>query len=192
MKNVKSILIGTSSFVLAGLVLTLLAPKAAHAIAATLVQVTNTAASPVVTLATDNPGRDTFQAVFQTPCTGGLGSISCNGINVPSTDGAGQAVSMLVIDYVSGSCPGGSGPGLIYLTNYSDAQLDSIIGFGGFTTTTSTNGYFFQNVFTPNQEIGFSTPVRLYAAPGSRLAGIAYSSCNLSISGHFITGNQPS
>ena len=48
MKNAKSILIGTGSFVLAGLILTLFAPKAAHAIAATMVLVTNTTASPVV------------------------------------------------------------------------------------------------------------------------------------------------
>ena len=49
MKNVKSILIGTGSFVLAGMILTMVAPKAAHALAATLVQVTNTTANPVPT-----------------------------------------------------------------------------------------------------------------------------------------------
>jgi hypothetical protein len=49
MKFVKSILMGTGAVVLAGLILTLLAPKAAHAIVATAVSVVNTAAAPAVT-----------------------------------------------------------------------------------------------------------------------------------------------
>jgi hypothetical protein len=47
MKLAKSFLTGTGALVLAGLVLSLLAPKAAHAIAATMVLVENTAATPV-------------------------------------------------------------------------------------------------------------------------------------------------
>jgi len=49
MKFTKSFLTGAGAFVLAGLTLALLAPQAAHAIAATLVLVTNTAASPAIT-----------------------------------------------------------------------------------------------------------------------------------------------
>ena len=49
MKFAKSILIGTGSLVLAGLILVLLAPRAAHAVAATAVQVMNTSAAPVIT-----------------------------------------------------------------------------------------------------------------------------------------------
>jgi hypothetical protein len=48
MKFAKSILTGAGAVVLAGLILALLAPKAAHAIVATAVQVENTVASPVV------------------------------------------------------------------------------------------------------------------------------------------------
>lgn len=48
MKFAKSILTGIGAVVLAGLILALLAPKAAHAIVATAVQVENTVASPVV------------------------------------------------------------------------------------------------------------------------------------------------
>jgi len=47
MKFTKSILMGTGSVVLAGLILTLLMPKAANAIAATAVQVMNTSTNPV-------------------------------------------------------------------------------------------------------------------------------------------------
>jgi len=48
MKFAKSILTGAGAVILAGLLLALLAPKAAHAIVATAVQVENTVASPVV------------------------------------------------------------------------------------------------------------------------------------------------
>lgn len=159
------------------------------AVSALIVPKTARAITAVATLVrdVDNAARDPFQAVFQAPCSGGLGSVHCGGLTVPSVNGAGQTVSMLVIENVAGTCPGGSGPGVIGLTNYSDAQLDSMIGFGGIANTSSTSGFFFQDVFTPNLEAGFSTPTRLYAAPGSRIAGIAFSNCTLTISGHFVT-----
>lgn len=49
MKFAKSILTGTGSVLLTGLVLALLVPKAAHAIAATAVQIMNTSAAPAIT-----------------------------------------------------------------------------------------------------------------------------------------------
>jgi hypothetical protein len=60
MKFAKSILTGTGAVVLAGLILALLVPKAAHAVAATLVQVANTPASPVPNKDIDQPGRHAF------------------------------------------------------------------------------------------------------------------------------------
>ena len=49
MKFAKSILAGTGAVVLAGLILTMLVPKAAHAVAATAVQVMNPTSNPAVT-----------------------------------------------------------------------------------------------------------------------------------------------
>ena len=49
MKFAKSILTGAGAVVLTGLILAPFAPKAAHAIVATAVQVTNTAAAPAIT-----------------------------------------------------------------------------------------------------------------------------------------------
>jgi hypothetical protein len=57
MKNAQSILIGTGSFVLAGSILTMFAPRAAHALAATLAQATNTAANPAITESANAPKR---------------------------------------------------------------------------------------------------------------------------------------
>ena len=50
MKFAKSILTGTGAVVLAGLILVALVPKAAHAVAATAVQVVNSPSSPVPNL----------------------------------------------------------------------------------------------------------------------------------------------
>ena len=49
MRFVKSIVTGAGAVVLAGLVLALLVPRAAHAVAATAVQVMNTSAAPAIT-----------------------------------------------------------------------------------------------------------------------------------------------
>src|SRR5579863_7513348 len=54
MKFAKSLLIGTGSVVLAGFALTLMAPKAMHAVVATLVQVANTTANPASQILTLN------------------------------------------------------------------------------------------------------------------------------------------
>jgi hypothetical protein len=70
MRLTKSFLTGTGAVVLAGLILTLLVPKAAHAIAATLVQVVNTNADPVPTQGI-LPG-----AAFSQQCSG-IGITSC-------------------------------------------------------------------------------------------------------------------
>ena len=49
MKFLKSLLMGTGGVALAALVLALLAPRAAHAVVATAVQVVNTSANPAIT-----------------------------------------------------------------------------------------------------------------------------------------------
>jgi hypothetical protein len=72
MKFVKSILMGTGAVVLAGLILTLLAPKAAHAIVATAVSVVNTSSNPVPASLIDDPGRIPFvEQVSFTNCPDG-------------------------------------------------------------------------------------------------------------------------
>jgi hypothetical protein len=71
MKFAKSMLIGTLGVVLAGLILALVAPKTAHALAATLVQVTNTSANPVPNQDVDNPAQNFYQSVNSTSgCSG--------------------------------------------------------------------------------------------------------------------------
>jgi hypothetical protein len=132
----------------------------------------------------DNPARDTFQAIFQTSCSVSGNTVSCSGLTLPTTNGSGAAISMVVIEYVATACESGS-TGI--LTNYSDAQIFSILGNSSISipTTTSTSGYFMQLQLAPGV---FTQQTRFYAAPGSTLvmAGAA-STCTLTISGYMVT-----
>jgi hypothetical protein len=106
MKFAKSLLIGTSSVVLAGFLLTLLAPKALRAVAATLVQVANTASNPAIT---QDTSRQASQIVTLSCVTGGV----CLQVNANSqyTVGAqyyvpsGQNLVITSIEYTTGSAP---------------------------------------------------------------------------------------
>jgi hypothetical protein len=98
MKFVKSFLMGTGAVVLAGLVLMLAAPKAAHAIAAALVQVTNTRSNPVPTQDVDIAARHPFTASCNVFGSGGA-FVNCAPTPAPPTTGFEtviQSVSILV------------------------------------------------------------------------------------------------
>ena len=69
MKFAKSLLLGIGSLVVAGLVLTLLSPKTAHAFVATAVQVMNTSSTPVPNKDVDQPGRHAFTQSCSTTST---------------------------------------------------------------------------------------------------------------------------
>jgi hypothetical protein len=69
MKNVKSILVGTGSFVLAGLILNLFGPKVAHAVTAAAVIVMNTSANPVPSLDAEKNARIPYQSTGTVLCT---------------------------------------------------------------------------------------------------------------------------
>jgi hypothetical protein len=74
MKFAKSILMGIGAVELAGLILALLAPKAAHAIAATAVQVVNTTSNPAIVSSLNDPGRIAYQSTAGASYPNGTGS----------------------------------------------------------------------------------------------------------------------
>ncbi len=106
MKLAKSILMGTGSVVLAGLILTLLVPKAAHAIAAAAVLVENTSANPVPT----QDGRTPFVAT----CTSATASFCYLTPTVPA--GKTFVAQLITIQAFSASLP----------TSFSGAALQSV------------------------------------------------------------------
>jgi hypothetical protein len=129
----------------------------------------------------DNPARDTFQAIFQSSCTPSNGTLSCNGLTLPTSNGSGAAISMVVIEYVGSSCGAGS-----IFTNYSDAQIVSILAdLSNIPPTISTSGYFMQGLYTSGGS--FAQQTRFYAAPGSTLIAKGNSTCIVTISGYLVT-----
>src|ERR1700678_3689789 len=110
MKFLKSTLMGAGSVLLLGLILTLIAPKAAHAIAATLVQVTNTTANPVINQDTSQQASEivNLQCVASdtgsVPCYVNSAQGSINPYVVPS--GATLAITSVTVTPGGGS--GGS------------------------------------------------------------------------------------
>src|SRR5258706_8139287 len=97
MKITKQLMFGSGGIVLAAMVIVLLAPKAAHAVVATLVQVVNTTANPVPASTVDEPGRVPYvSSVLDLGNNCGLG-FECD-FNFPPV----PAGHRLVIQEVSG------------------------------------------------------------------------------------------
>jgi hypothetical protein len=112
MKFAKSALMGVGCVLLAGLTLTLFAPKAAHALAATMVDVTNTTANPVPT-APAVPGTPFF-GFMQLSGTGsqsvgpGTGTLGVTQIVLTSSDSVVDQVNIYAGLLNGGTC-GGTG-----------------------------------------------------------------------------------
>jgi hypothetical protein len=164
MRNLKSALMGAGGVVAAAFILTILAPRAAHAVAAALVQVTNTSANPIPNRDQDNPAQQPFQLLAQ-PDTRGTGSNQqATFVNVP-------AGKRLVIEYVSAAIAAGS---------------------GRVTLETTAGGTLAAWYFLP-QPVGPGTrvflPTRIYADPGSLALVIvdgANTQADVELSGHFV------
>jgi hypothetical protein len=142
---------------LAAFLLALAAPKAAHAIVSTLVTVSNTAANPVPTRATDNPARQAVLLAVAVEMSDGQGS----GIEPLFTD-SGQftvpAGQCLVVDSVSGhlTLPAGQTPNQLAVFGFSSsrAQIYPVATFQG-----SSPGFSY---------FSFATPVTTYMEAGSQ------------------------
>jgi hypothetical protein len=156
-------------------VLTPRAVHAAHAVAATLVQ------------DVDNPARDTFQAVFPAECTGSAFPWApCTGMTIPTTNGSGEAVSMLVIEYIAGHCDV-TAPFELSFTDYTPTEQQTLFPGDTIMPVSSTAGKFVQFLVT-DANGNFAQPTRIYAAAGTQLlSGAANIPCSFSISGHLVT-----
>lgn len=111
MKFAKSILIGTGSVVLAGLIFALLAPRAARAIAATAVLVENTITSPVPTqsilpgtpfVTSCTTSSATGSCVLNPPIPAGYTLIASNTLMVTGYHSAPSLPQISLIQYTSG------------------------------------------------------------------------------------------
>lgn len=141
---------------LAALLIAALAPKATRGIAAALVQVTNTASSPVPNRDVDNPATEPFDVslcVAKNFGTDPCGS-ETNSFIVPTTTPDGRAVTRVVIEQVSGLC---------FTTQTVPLDLEL------FRLGTSHPAIVIPSSIDSTGGIDFSLLVRLYLNPGEEV-----------------------
>ncbi len=145
----------------AALLIAALAPKATRGIAAALVQVTNTSANPVPTVAADSPAN--FPVGVQL-CTSNTGECPNPSFIVPMTTSTGLPVKRLVIENVSGTCS--LTPGITDFLLVLEVPNPGSFNLFSFS--------FPLVPASPNNSAGLfvlgGTAVRIYANPGDRIA----------------------
>jgi len=174
MNVIRKVVAALGAIFLLALLLAALAPKATHAVAAALVQVTNTAANPVPNKDVDEPARHPFSA----SCTGDFAtalsfSATCN-IPVP----AGEEVVLQSESFSSTTQPSGCcGP---------ITQVLNIL-----TTTSGGTAAQMQAVSNQNTTNGSGAPEHdaaytwtLYADPGTDIGCTGFLGANTSDGGH--------
>jgi hypothetical protein len=185
MRFAKRLLMGTGVVALAGLIGTMIAPQAAHALVATLVTVTNSVAvinptpsgtiQPVITTETDSLSRVPYQD-------------SCQAVNIiPSesvlqcTVSAVPAGKRLVIEEVTALCHAPTG-------KVADGTIATLIGsslISHVLVLTPQDSI----VGSPGNHYAISELVRFYSDPGSEvyftfLSGDAAGMCSSTLSGY--------
>jgi hypothetical protein len=160
MNFVKTIATFLGLVVLAALLLSALAPKATHALVASLVQVTNTPSSPVPNKDVDSPAHATVAPlncfVEADPNSGGLQCTLGVGGNSSYTVPAGQR---LVVEQLSAFCQTISNGTIPFLEfSLTEAGTQAIVPLA---LTNKSNAYL------------VTQPVRYYADPGSMIAASA-------------------
>jgi hypothetical protein len=191
MHSARKILTTLGVISLAACLIAVLAPKAVHGLAAALVQVTNTAANPVPTIAADSSANFPFAASvcaqeLNTDCTT-LGQSSA--FTAPLTTSTGLPVKRVVIENVSGLCDLPTAGTTVALRIALPFPVDN-----------SPDGQTSLMLDFPLQSIGprisaVSTPTRIYVDPGATvgatLPGMFVSpggaSCQISYVGHLET-----
>lgn len=169
MQIARRLLIGAAAIALVATVFTLAAPKSAHALVAALVQVSNTSANPVPTVATDNPALQplgNFQFTTAGPPY----------FTLPVPVGKTLALEEFGVDCVFSTDP------VVQTSIILNVQNSSI----------ATVYYFVPTVL--GNELIVTQPVHIYADAGSylqittgnNLTGYPGLSCSASFSGHYV------
>ena len=169
MKFAKFILTGAGAIVLAGLILTLLAPKAAHAIAATAIQVMNTSTSPVP-VDEDNSARHAF-------------TLQCEGYAQFCWTNLAPSTGISVVDFV-------------YISSWNDPSGINY-GVAGLNTTLGGQNQYISIPLTLNanslnaKSSAYTAvmPIKLYIDNNSRIMidCLNTGSCRLTAVGHTVT-----
>jgi hypothetical protein len=103
MNTAKKYLLIAFSFAIALGSFSIFAPRAVHAITATLVQVVNTASNPVPTTRTDNPAREAVQLRCLGSFDEDFGALECRVFDLGLQWHGVPSGKRLVVEYVAGS-----------------------------------------------------------------------------------------
>jgi hypothetical protein len=138
-------LVGIGGITLAAVLLSLVVPKAAHALVAALVQVVNTTANPVIVSNMNDPGRIPYESEQSgTPALCNVGSCKIVFPAVPANH-------RLVIDHITGVV--GSG---------APANSPLLVNGGCNFGCTGSNFFIVQSAPSPFSDFVFDVPVHLY------------------------------
>ena len=168
MNSAKRYLVIALSFAICMTVFAAFAPRIAHAITATLVQVVNTSASPVPTVGIEVP----FQAAV---CHGfgATGGSQCGaqGSNfvVPATTSTGLAVKRLVVEEFDGLCESYNTPffGPILISNFvADNVPNTATQMYNYSQAIQINTDTTTNPGTTIRDYTFGRKTRFYFNPG--------------------------
>jgi len=189
MRFLKHLFLSVGAVALAGVLLTLVAPKAVHAAVAALVEIANTPANPVPNADVNAPGEEPFQ----TELCAAIGGSGCDTFVpatfvVPTTTSDGLNVKRLVIEAVGATC-------------YNNGATQLLASFGTAINENQVSGSVYFNFVLPlipssaGNFTASSTPVRAYADPGTTVAAVlngtatspAGAACVYSVTGYFLT-----
>ena len=183
MKIVRKAVTAFGGIVLAALLMAALAPKAAHGLVATLVQVTNTSVDPVPNRDVDDRDRATpeFVTCFAGTTAGANGEFNC------SPFFAVPAGERFVIDEVDGSCATPSG------RSVSEVGLTFTAG-GSANTATFPLVAQGKDPDTGASTYNFNQAVHYIGDPGSGFSWQAattdatgFTGCGFNLSGHLVS-----
>ena len=176
MRIMRKLLMGVGATALVALLLTLIAPKAAHAVVAAMVQVTNTAAAPAITQGVPNLSSQIItlgNTASLARCTSGS---PCpffelspqGGALAGTTNYTTPATQSFVITSIDFSPIGGSGPLRVALENVSAHQSyeEYYVPDGLLTNLQNSSGL----VIGPGVQLGMVTSVP--SGPGTTFMNV--------------------
>jgi hypothetical protein len=169
MQMVKRLLMGFGAILAAALMLAVAAPKSAHALVAALVQVTNTTANPVPTVATDNPGLQP------------LGNFQFNTAGPPTFTLTVPAGKTLVLEEFGVDCAFLGDP--LVQTSIILYVQNSTIGTVYTFVPTVLDGHI---IVTQAVHIYADAGSYLQIGTGVNLTGYPGLGCSASFSGHYV------
>ena len=187
MRLLKQALAVLATAVVIAMFVALVTPKTAHALAATMVQVVNTSASPVPSVDVNTPAEEPFQTILCKSAGSFSGDCSTpENFAVPSTTTDGLTVKRLVIENVSGECGVGG------TTQIQAMAVSTFVSENTVNGETQAVALITVPPAVVPGAVMFNGPTRMYADPGATVGLLPYVSgidliCGVFVNGHLIT-----